>query len=136
MSRESEEAHAALSANDTFYNAFAAGDTAAMDACWSKTEDVLCTHPGWQPIHGREDVIESWHRILENGPPSIRWSDGRVSIIRGVAFVSCTEWLIDGTLAATNVFVWEEGSWKLVHHHASPLSENAASETPPTDRLH
>lgn len=97
---------------------------------------MLCTHPGWRPIHGREEVMQSWERILANGPPSVRWSDGRVSIVRGVAFVSCIEWLIDGTLVATNVFVWEEGSWKLVHHHASPLSEDSASQEPPNDQLH
>jgi ketosteroid isomerase-like protein len=135
-SGESEESRAALTANDEFYTAFGTGDAEAMDACWSKTEPVLCTHPGWQPIHGREEVIESWQRILENGPPSVRWSDGRVAIIRGVAFVSCIEWLIDGTLVATNVFVWEEGAWKLVHHHASPLAEQAQVQDEPPGRLH
>ncbi len=136
MRRESEETRAALTANDAFYTAFGAGDAAAMDACWSKSEPVLCTHPGWRPIQGREEVMQSWRRILANGPPSVRWSDGCVSIARGGAFVSCIEWLIDGTLVATNVFVWEEGSWKLVHHHASPLSEDGTSQGPPNDQLH
>jgi hypothetical protein len=77
----------------------------------------------------------SWQQILGNGPPSLRWSDGRVSIVRGVAFVSCIEWLMDGTLVATNVFVWEEGGWKLVHHHASALSEDALPQDTP-ERLH
>ncbi len=136
MSRDSDEARAALTANDAFYSAIAAGDSAAMEACWSTTEPVLCTHPGWRAIHGREGVMASWHRIIQSGAPSVRWSDGRVAIVRGVAFVSCTEWLIDGTLAATNVFVWEEGKWKLVHHHASPLAGDDLSETPAGSRLH
>ena len=136
MSSESEEAGAALTANDAFYTAFGAGDATAMDACWSKSEPVLCTHPGWQAIHGREQVMQSWQQILENGPPSVRWSDGRVALVRGVAFVSCTEWLIDATLVATNVFVWEDASWKLIHHHASPLSEIAVSEGPTDGQLH
>ena len=135
MSPEAEEAQAALTANDAFYNAFAAGDLDAMDSCWSKEEVVLCTHPGWRPLHGREEVMDSWQRILGNGPPSLRWSDGRVSIVRGLAFVSCIEWLMDGTLVATNVFVWEAGGWKLVHHHASPLSGDALPPDPP-ERLH
>lgn len=125
MSSEPDESRAALTANDDFYTAFFGGDISAMDACWSKSELVLCIHPGWQPIHGREEVIESWERILSNGPPSIRWSDGHVSIVRGLAFVTCIEWLIDGTLMATNVFIWEDGGWKLVHHHAGPLSDDA-----------
>ena len=135
MSREAEELQAALTANDSFYKAFAAGDLDAMNACWSKEDGVLCTHPGWRPLHGRDEVMDSWHRILGDGPPSLRWSDARVSIVRGVAFVSCIEWLMDGTLVASNVFVWEEGCWKLVHHHASPLSEDPHPEAPP-GRLH
>lgn len=136
MSSESADVRAALTANDAFYTAFRTGDAPAMDACWSKSEPVLCTHPGWLPIHGRQEVMQSWRQILANGPPSIRWSDGRVAIVRGVAFVSCTEWLMDATLVATNVFVWEEASWKLVHHHASPLSQDMNPADPTRDPLH
>lgn len=135
-SAEATEARAALAANDAFYTAFGAGDTPAMDACWSQHEPVLCTHPGWLPIHGRDDVMQSWKQILENGPPSVRWSDGQVAIVRGVALVTCTEWLIDATLVATNIFVWEEASWKLVHHHASPLAEGADDDGQATGQLH
>ena len=132
MSSESDEARAALTANDVFYTAFSSGDTAAMNSCWSSEASVLCTHPGAQTIHGRDEVMESWRQILENGPPSVRWSDGRVAVIRGVALVSCIEWLIDGTLMATNVFIWEDGSWKLVHHHAGPLSDDALPDDSPS----
>ncbi len=35
------------------------------------------------------------------------------------AFVICTEKLFTEDLVATNVFVCEAGTWKIVHHQAS-----------------
>ena len=38
-----------------------------------------------------------------------------------VAIVVCEEELRDGSLAATNLFVREEGNWRMMHHQASPI---------------
>ena len=38
------------------------------------------------------------------------------------AFVVCTERFPGVELVATNVFVREDGAWKLVHHHASGVA--------------
>ena len=58
-----------LTANDAFYAAFRAQDLVAMDILWSRDARVLCVHPGWEPLEGRELVMRSWRAIFENGVP-------------------------------------------------------------------
>lgn len=132
---ESTEIRAAAAANAAFYEAFAAGDAAAMEALWSRTASVLCIHPGASPLHGRDAVMESWRSILE-APPAILATDARVAVIRGVAFVTCLEHIDDAALAATNVFVWEDGAWRIVHHQAGLVQTRAWSASAPDGPLH
>ena len=130
---EAEEIRTALIANQAFYEAFAGGDYARMEALWATTAPALCTHPGSPPIHGRPGVMQGWRQVLEH-PPSVRASDAQVTVIRGVAFVTCLEHIDDSVLAATNVFVWEDGRWALVHHHAGPVRPEREAE--PRGPLH
>ena len=53
-------------ANEAFYLAFEAKDYEAMAHLWSMRRDVLCLHPGWTPLIGRDAVLESWRQILSN----------------------------------------------------------------------
>lgn len=46
--------------------------------------------------------------------------DERVHFLGPVAIVICEEDLSTSTLVATNLFVREDGAWRLVHHQASP----------------
>ncbi len=91
---------------------------------------------GWNPIDGRDAVMESWEAILTgSGSPKIKCKGARAHVIGGVAYVTCHEILDRGFLVATNVFVHEDGSWKMVHHHAGtapPPAEGAAPDAPPT----
>jgi ketosteroid isomerase-like protein len=112
-----------LSANSAFYAAFRARDLDAMRGLWATEHFVACVHPGWHVLYGRDEVMASWEAILgsEESPP-IRCQDATAIVLGDSAFVTCTENL-DGTeLVATNVFAQENGSWKLVHHHAGPFS--------------
>lgn len=108
-----------LSTNEAFYDAFAAGDMDAMGAIWSKDAPITCLHPGWDPLSGRDSVLESWRGILESGDrPRIECESPDVQLYGDAAVVLCYESLGDGYLLATNVFVRENGGWKLTHHHA------------------
>lgn len=127
---ESSDVRAALAAHARFYSVFAAGDHAGMEALWSTTTPALCIHPGTPAIHGRARVMSSWQGVLER-PPAVRASDAQVAIIRGVAFVTCLEHIGEVTLAATNVFVWEDGAWRLVHHQAGPIRNESGGHGPP-----
>jgi hypothetical protein len=83
---------------------------------------VLCVHPGWTPLIGREAVLASWRDILGNPEaPSVACHDDTAFLYGEVAIVLCEEALPAGRLAATNVFAKEDGAWRLVHHQASPI---------------
>ncbi len=114
---------AALFANQAFYQAFSNGDADAMDALWAKGVPVACIHPGWAPLAGRADIMESWRAILSNeNRPAIQCHGGQAFLYDGVAFVICYEEVNEDFLVATNVFVRENGMWKMVHHQAGPTA--------------
>jgi ketosteroid isomerase-like protein len=119
----SEEA-AVLFANDTFYNAFTTRDLRALEELWSREVSVVCVHPGWAPLLGRDAVMESWAAIL-SGPssPDIACRQAKAHFLSDdICFVTCYELIGDGALVATNIFVKEATGWRLVHHQASPAA--------------
>ncbi len=125
-------------ANSVFYRAFAAGDFAAMDGLWSDREDVVCIHPGWPPVRGRDDVMASWRGILADPPrPAIHAVDEDVHVMGEAAMVVCCEAIGEIFLVATNLFVREHGYWRLVHHHAGVTEHRPKTvPQPPSGALH
>ncbi len=116
------ENDAVLAANLDFYRAFTARDLAAMDAIWARKAIVLCTHPGWTPLVGRDAVMASWHDILaSHDAPAVMCHDDTAFLYGTLAVVTCEEELSAGHLAATNIFIKEDGAWRLLHHHSSPI---------------
>lgn len=118
-----------LAANAAFYRAFAERDSDAMDALWARRDEVACVHPGWQALHGRDDVMASWRSILDSpDAPEIAFSRASVVAAGEMAFVVCVESLQGGRLVATNVFVRESGEWRMVHHHAGPIARTRETD--------
>jgi ketosteroid isomerase-like protein len=116
------ESDAVRAANLEFYHAFTTRDLVAMDRLWARKAQVLCTHPGWLPLAGRSAVMASWQGILANPEaPAVMCHDDIAFLYGEVAIVLCEEELSGGHLAATNIFIKEEGVWRLMHHHASPI---------------
>jgi ketosteroid isomerase-like protein len=112
-------------ANQAFYEAHEARDLGAMGAVWADG-DVVCTHPGWPILRGRDLVLESWARIF-GGPGRNQFilTNDEVAVVGDVGWVTLDENLIDGgatgAIAAVNVFRRVDGSWRMVVHHASPV---------------
>lgn len=135
----SPEQRAVLRANEAFYAAFRAHDLVAMDILWSRDAPVLCVHPGWEPLEGREVVMRSWHAIFDSGVPEVTVTEPRVAIFGDVACVVCLESIADGdrkgTMAASNVFVREENGWRMVHHHSGPVAQPDDDEEEEEPRL-
>lgn len=106
--------------NDAFYTAFFTRDVAAMIDAWSRREGITCVHPGWAPLSGRDAVINSWRAILGNpDAPKIACNHARATVLGDVAYVICYEHFGRSTfLVATNIFVRENGTWKMLHHQA------------------
>jgi ketosteroid isomerase-like protein len=141
------EADALLAANLDFYRAFATRDMASMERVWARETPVLCLHPGWTLLRGRDAVLESWRQILTNPEaPHVTCHEDQAFLFGEVGIVICEEEidggvlvceeeLAGGSLAATNMFVKEQGLWRLVHHQAS-LIVTRATEPVRRDRLH
>jgi ketosteroid isomerase-like protein len=124
-----------LVANEAFYDAFRREDPAAMDELWARRAPVACIHPGWDALIGRDRVLASWRAIMKNGTPPIRCVAPRVQRLGDAAFVICEEHVGGGRLIATNVFVHEDGRWRIVHHHAGPIAgDDQDLESPPDPR--
>ena len=124
---------AVLAANLEFYRAFTARDVAAMDALWARRAPVACLHPGWTVLTDREAIISSWVAILTSADaPRIACYDERVLLYGDTALVLCEEELSGGTLAASNLFVREDGGWRMAHHHAGQIVRRQAEQRPPS----
>jgi uncharacterized protein (TIGR02246 family) len=117
-----------------FYAAFEACDLDAMMRVWAELAPLLCVHPAGPPLTSRDAVRESWRRIFE-GSPGMRFSLSELRVTGdeqvSVRFVHENIHHGDGyrqvaVVLATNVFVREDGGWKLSAHHASPGPPAAA----------
>ena len=131
------DADAVLAANLEFYRAFAMRDVAAMEALWAQRAPVACLHPGWAALNEREAILDSWRNIMANpGSPRIACYDEQVLLYGDTALVLCEEELEGGTLAASNLFVREDGAWRLAHHHAGQIVQRLSERQPrPRGRL-
>ncbi|HUH84426.1 MAG TPA: nuclear transport factor 2 family protein [Stellaceae bacterium] len=120
------ESDAVRAANLEFYRAFTTRDIKGMDRIWARNAMILCTHPGWVPLSGRAAVMASWRNILANpDAPAVMCHDDIAFLYGEIAVVLCEEELSGGHLAATNVFIKEDGDWRIMHHHASPILTRA-----------
>ncbi|CAN0256788.1 unnamed protein product [Discosporangium mesarthrocarpum] len=62
-----DETSAVLCANAAFYKAFSDKDHARMAELWLKTDDILCLHPGDNPVVGYHNVSASWKELFSSG---------------------------------------------------------------------
>jgi uncharacterized protein (TIGR02246 family) len=114
-------------ANQAFYDAHEAQDLDAMIRAWADDDEVVCTHPGWPILRGRDVVLESWRRIF-GGPGRNQFilTNDVVVVAGDIAWVTLDENLVaggaTGTVAATNVFRRADDGWRLVVHHGSPVA--------------
>ena len=124
---------AALFANEAFYQAFADRDYEGMSALWAHTLPVLCLHPGWPALVGRDAVLDSWKRLLGGAAIGLEMSHPRIHFVGTVAFVSCSERVGRDWLAATNAFAPEDGAWRMIFHQAGPAPPPPPEAAPDPD---
>ena len=110
-----------LAANAAFYQAFAEADLLAMDQLVAREHSVAIIHPGWPAVSGREQVMETWRLIFAGGAQDVRPVNPEVFAYGEAARVVVYEKVGEVYLAATNLFVREDGDWRLVHHQAGPI---------------
>jgi len=107
-------------ANEAFYLAFESKDFKAMTHLWSEQRDVICLHPGWPALIGREAVLDSWRGILGNPQQGqVSFYGARCQQIGAdAAAVVCYEQAGSDVMVATNIFAMEDGRLRLVSHQA------------------
>ncbi len=121
---EMTESDALLQANAAFYAAFAAADSEAMAALWSDRAPVSVIHPGMRPIVGHAAVLGSWRAILDGSEScDIACRDPEARVYGAAGLVLCHENVAGNELAASNVFVRQDGVWRMVHHQAAPAAD-------------
>ena len=129
---------AVAAANLAFYRALEARNLSAMEQVWLHDDSATCVHPGWHRLNGWEEVRRSWENIFANAR---RWTvaceDIRIHVVEDAAWVTCTEVLTlagadtddePARMQATNIFVRQDGGWRMVHHHASPSPTGDSEE--------
>lgn len=125
-----------LEVNQAFYRAFTARDLPALEALWAQRAPVACIHPGWDALDGRPEVLASFKAILESsGSPRVTSTSAQARLLGDVAYVTCHELVGTGRLVATNIFVREDGEWRMVHHQSSPLARQLTRNLPEPPEL-
>ena len=111
-----------------FYEAFSKVDLELMAVVWSDGNRALCIHPGRGLHRGKAAVMQSWMEIFSgSAPPSIEYR-----FIEGFAAGNLAVRLVEekirpqgrppeaaSRVLATNVYLRDSISWRLVEHHAS-----------------
>lgn len=125
-----EKNDAIKTANAEFYRAIEAAAIERMDKVWLHEESVRCVHPGWDLIAGWTRVRESWERIFAS-EQKMRISPTEIFVFAAdeMAWVNCIENITvfqessfdTVQAAATNLFIWRQDKWLMIHHHASPI---------------
>ena len=120
-------------ANTALYAAFESADVDAMAQVWDDLDpaEVVCVHPGWPMLRGREQVLRSWSAVMA-GTDYIQFflTDVRISVRGDTAVVTCTENVLtevteaaarNASVVATNVLVRRTDGWRVQVHHGSPV---------------
>jgi ketosteroid isomerase-like protein len=119
----------------------AKGNPEPVKRLFSYREDVTLNNPFIPPVRGWERVAEvtdravaqvrdgemvSYEIIERHVTPELAYV---VEIERGKAKVGGSEDITPIALRATMIFRPEEGTWKIVHRHADPITTEQAAES-------
>lgn len=122
---------AVVAANASFYAAFEARDLDAMSLVWEHSDRIICTHPGWASLRGWGQVAASFFALFQNSQHlQFILTKEKAEAAGDVGWVTVDENILQSssatTVSALNLFVRaEDGDWRMVAHHASPVSDHA-----------
>lgn len=133
---------AVVQENARFYRAVESMDMTTMAQRWTCTREDVCIHPGWPILSGWDEIAQSWEAIFQ-GTIYMKFDLTEVEVrLRGeIAQVHCVENIYTvasglqshSQVAATNLFVWRDGAWRLTLHHGSPMSHTVSRADADTD---
>jgi ketosteroid isomerase-like protein len=120
---------------------FAKGNPEPCKRFFSHREDVTLNNPLSPPARGWEQVVATTDRgaspfrdgeflsaeiIQKHVTPELAYV---VEVERGEAKVGGSEEITPWALRATMIFRPEEGTWKVVHRHADPITTEQPAES-------
>lgn len=116
-------------ASVAFYQAFEAQDIDAMMACWADDEEIVCVHPGGARIVGYDAVRAAWEQLF-GSDTKLAFRQEHVVMMETVGLamqsaiehVSSADGTARGAAAATNIFLRTPSGWRMMCHHASPVT--------------
>ncbi len=125
---------------DLALDEFMRGDPEPVKKIFSHREDVTLANPFFPVGHGWEQVAERLERAASNfrdGEASFETVEKYVTpelaylvrIERAKAKVGGSEELAPIALRVTSIFRPEEGTWKVVHRHADPITTAQPAES-------
>jgi hypothetical protein len=97
-----------------------------MSDVWEHSDRTVCTHPGWASLRGWAAIVASFTALFRNDQ-SLQFvlTEARATIVGETGWVTVDENLLGdqggATVAALNVFVLDDGAWRLVVHHGSAV---------------
>jgi len=118
-------------ANKAFYAAFEARDLDAMSMVWEHSDRIVCVHPGWASLRGWGQVAASFFALFQNSQHlQFILTKESAEVAGDMGWVTLDENILQSTnattVAALNLFLrGEDGEWRMVAHHASPVSDSA-----------
>jgi uncharacterized protein (TIGR02246 family) len=122
-----EQSHCAL-------DLIARGDPSGFLDLYTERDDATLANPFGPPAAGRSEIEEAGKRAAANyrGGKAVefenfaRFVSGELAYIleieRFKAKVGGSDELSDVALRVTSIFRREDGSWKLLHRHADPIT--------------
>ena len=122
-------------------NEFLKGNPEPVNKLWSRREDVSLANPYGPPARGWEQVDKTTEHaasqvrdgefisaeiIEKNVTPELAYV---VEIERAKAKIGGSEDITPFALRVTMIFRPEDGTWKIVHRHADPITTEQAAES-------
>ena len=117
------------------------GNPEPVSKLWSRREDVTLANPYGPPAHGWDEVAKTAEHaasqvrggefvsaeiIEKNVTPELAYV---VEIERSKAKIGGSEDITPFALRATMIFRPEEGTWRIVHRHADPITTPQAAKS-------
>lgn len=140
MARPKPPAPTASSPDDIeleFYDAMRRGDVDRLMELWSDDDEICCVHPGGERLLGASAIRASFEAIFGNGPidaepQRVHRLESHSSALHSVVErirVATADGERFAWVVATNVYLKSARGWRIVAHHASPGSDEAAAES-------
>jgi len=120
---------------------FMRGDSVPAEALWSRREDTTLGNPFGPFARGFGEIAAAMRRAAANYRDGAALGFDRVAtnVGSGMAYIVEMERLrskVGGaeditpvTLRVTTIFWREEGSWRLLHRHADPITATRGAES-------